>query len=514
MPSRIPTLLKYKVLFFFGPSLRGKYGPTPYVLLLLLIGLYGFLAGFGIGSLLKDFGPTESVNLLGAILAGGISAGFLFSLGTGTAAHASELDFVMTAPVRPREWLISDMMFLLVAVLMAGGVAGAVAALGIVIALGVSAVFALVLLLVAAAFMVLVLMTNQILVILRIRYPKAHIRIITLVLLAFSMIPSVSLVSPDFPIQFSGLPIPQSGFAEIAYDVLSQQVPEAEHLLLSFGWLAAIAAFWYPLSGTYIFYGIKPTLSAGFGQVDFTSRLAQQRRIMGALSGVTTRVRLRPDTGGDVGFMTRFHLMRVWRDGSILFVALMIVLFVVPSFFASPGTERAQQTSTGSMQIMTLPIAILALNWSYYERGNLWLVVTAGRSVVTYFRGMMLAFAILVMGVAGVLVVLLEYAVGAGFSVDQLALPVISPIIASIAATSMLTRVKIQPAAFSAAFLAVLIVTVAAGFGGGLGAQALIMATPESLGAIAALIELVVIAVALALFGEAIVGSLAKGFRY
>ena len=514
MPSRILTLLKYKVLFFFGPSLRGRFGPAPYILLLILFGFYGFLAGYGIGSLLKSYTPTDAVNFLGAIFAGGLSFGLVFSLGTGVTAHASELDFVMTAPVKPREWLISDMLFQLTSVLMAGGLAGAVAAVGIVVSLGVSPVLAIVLLLLGGAFLLLMFMTIQILVILKIRYPKAHIGLITIALLILSLIPSISLVSPDFPLQFSGLPIPQTGFAELAHDILSVSAPAPEHLLYAFGWLAGIAAVWYALSNTYIFHGIKPTLSAGFGQVDLTSRMAQQRRITSALSGVTTTVKLRSETGGDVGFMTRLHLIRVWRDGSILFVVLLVFLFVVPSFFTPSSGDRTAQSSQASMQIMTLPIAILALNWSYYERENLWVVVTSGRSVVNYFRGMMVAFAVLVIGIAGLLVVLLQYATGAGLSASDLVLPVISPIVASIAATSMLTRVRIQPGAFSPAFLVVLLVTVIAGFGGGLAMQSLIAASPESLGAIGKLVELGLTAVLLSLAGEMIVGRLAKGFRF
>jgi hypothetical protein len=513
MPSRIPILLSYKVMSYFGPSFRGRFGPGPYIGLMLLLGLYGLLGGFGIGYLLGTYNPAEEVNFLGAALATTVSFGFVFALGAGALAIPSELDFVMTAPVKSREWLISDMLFMFSVIMLAGGFAGLLAALGLVIALDLSVMLALLLLLLFAAFLFLVFMTIQIILVLRIRHPRAHVGTVTVVLLVLSMIPSISLVSPDFPIQFAGLPIPQAAFAEVAYDILNSNPPSVEPLVYSLGWFAGIAVLWYALSDKYIFYGIKPTLSAGFGQVDLRSRMAQQRRIMTALSGVTTLIRLRPDTGSDVGFMTRFHLIRVWRDGTILFVLLMIVLFVVPSFFSSAAEDRTAQTSQASMQIMTLPIAILAVTWSYYERENLWVVVTSGRSVVDYFRGMMLGFAALVMIVAGTLVVVLEYVTGVGLSASDLALPIISPIVGSIAATSMLTRVKILPAAFSPSILIVLLGTIIAGFAGGFVIQTLIGAT-ESLGTAVQLVELGGIAIALALLGEALVGSLAKGFRF
>ena len=509
--SRIPTLLKYKTLSFFGPSLRGRYGPAPYLALMLLFSLYGFGAGYGIGYLLKTYSPTEAISLLGTAFAAGLSFGFVFSLGTGTLAHTSEVDFVMTAPVRSREWLTSDMLFLFVMILMTGGFAGAVAAIGLVVALQVSLVVALPLLLLAGAFLLLVAMTIQILVILKIRHPKAHIGIITVVLLVLSLIPSISLVSADLPIQFADLPIPQTGFAELAYDIIGSRTPTPEHLLFAFGWLAAIAAFWYSISDTYVFHGIKPTLSGGFGQVNLGAKMAQQRRITSALSGLTTTVKLRTGTGTDAGFLTRFHLIRVWRDGSMLFVVLIIFLSVGPLFFSGGGGQGVAAAQS-SLQIMSISTAVLAINWSYYERENLWVVVTAGHSVINYFRGMMFAFAALVIIVAGTVVIVLQYLTGANLTASSLAVPVMSPIFASITAVSVLTRVKIVPSAFSPAVLVVLIVTLIGGIGGGYAAQTLIAAT-ESLGAAVQLVELAAIAIASLILGEALVGSLAKGFR-
>jgi len=235
---------------------------------------------------------------------------------------------------------------------------------------------------------------------------------------------------------------------------------------------------------------------------------------MSFMSGVTTKVRLRTETGGDIGFLTRFHLIRIWRDGSILFVVLIIFVSVVPTFFSSTSQDQTStETSYASMQIMTLPIAILAVNWSYYERENLWVVVTAGRSLVNYFRAMMFSFAALTIIVAGALVLLLEYFTGKGLHAADITLPVVSPIIASVAATSLLTRVRILPAAFSPSILIVLFGTIIAGYGGGYAVQLLIGAS-ESLGGVVQLVELGAIAVVLAVAGEALIGSLAKDFRY
>ncbi len=513
MAGTVSTLLKYKVLSFFGPAFRGRFGPAPYILLMLLFAFYGILVGFGLGTVLKTSNTEFILNLLGTIFSGAISFGFIFSLGTGTAAHASELDFVMTAPVKPRTWLLSDMLFLFTLMVLSGGAAGIVAATSLVLTLGVAVWLVLILLLLFSAFVLLLFMTVQILLILRIRHPKARIKTFTVVLLVLSLIPSLSLVSPTFPLAFSSLPIPQSGFAWLAYDILFEQMPSIEHLVYALGWLGLIAVLWYALSNDYIFYGIRPTVTAGFGQVDFASKMAQQRRITTSLGGLTTRVSLRTDTGTDLGFLTRFHLIRVWRDGSVLFVFLLIIISTAPSFLSSTSTT-APGATTGALQIMTLPIAILALYWSYYERENLWLVVTSGKSVVNYFRGMMLSFAALVMIVSSVLIVGLLYAAGFSIRVEDLALPVIAPILSSITATAMLTRVKIPPGGFSPMVLALILVTILVGDGGGFAMQTFVSATPASLGGVVKALEIVVVGALLLIGGEALIGRLAKGFRF
>src|SRR5256886_10035677 len=49
----------------------------------------------------------------------------------------------------------------------------------------------------------------------------------------------------------------------------------------------------YALSNTYIVHGLRPTMSAGFGQVDMGSRMEIQRHMTARLGAVTTRVRFR-----------------------------------------------------------------------------------------------------------------------------------------------------------------------------------------------------------------------------
>src|SRR2546430_6464871 len=95
----------------------------------------------------------------------------------------------------------------------------------------------------------------------------------------------------------------------------------------------------YALSNTYIVHGLRPTMSAGFGQVDMGSRMEIQRHMTARLGVVTTRVRFRPERGGATSLMTRLHLVRIWRDGSILFVALFAVIGILSSGVGRGGAD-------------------------------------------------------------------------------------------------------------------------------------------------------------------------------
>ncbi len=510
MFGRVSALLKYKLLFFFGPSLRGRYGPAPLIAVELLFGWFGFLAGIGIGFAIDSGSNLFGLDLLGTVFATGLSFAFLWALGPGVTAHASELDFVLTSEVRPREYLVSDMLFQFASIIITGGLSGITAMFGLLYGAGKPYYLMGELLLLAAAFILFVLMVIQITVVLKIKYEKLPVRVIAIALLVLSLLPAVSLLNPNFPLHFGNLPLPQTGFADIANSILQGTVPGVQSFAYALGWFAAIALTWYAVSGTYIFHGVRPSLSAGLGQIDMSQRMLRQRQLTGALGGLTTKITLRTDSGSDLGLMIRFHLLRVWRDGSILFV-LLIVLITVVAYSGSPSSNGAT-SATSSFQMLTLPIAVLAMNWCYYERENLWAVVTAGRSVVNYFKGLMLAMAALVLIVAGTLFVVLQYLRFGSVSVQDLVVPIISPLFASMIATALLTRVKIPPGAFSPAILLVLFVTVAVGFGGGFFVQALVSSSRVSPAAMFA--ETVVVAGVVAYLGEAVVGKLAKGFRF
>src|SRR5256885_1076441 len=175
------------------------------------------------------------------------------------------------------------------------------------------------------------LLPPQVSVIPRIRSPRVPVRLLALPVIGLSLLPALGVAVPGLPIRFDELPLPSIAFAALGLAVLRATTPSLPDIAVAAAYLVAIAGVWLTYSKTYIFHGLKPTLTAGFGQVDFRSRMEMQRRIMARLGGVTTRIRLRTDRGSDTGLMTRFHLVRIWRDGSVVFVGLFALLVIVPT---------------------------------------------------------------------------------------------------------------------------------------------------------------------------------------
>src|SRR5207249_6921207 len=214
-----------------------------------------------------------------------------------------------------------------------------------------------------------VLMMSQVLVILRVRFPKSPVRLITGAILILSLVPAAALADPAFPIRFAELPLPSSVFAVLGLAVLRGTPWPLADVVLALGYTGGMPLAWYALSKTYIVHGLRPTMSAGFGQVDMGSRMEIQRHMTARLGVVTTRVRFRPERGGATSLMTRLHLVRIWRDGSILFVALFAVIGILSSGVGRGGANPIGVVAVS--QLLTFILGLLAMNSAFYERANM-----------------------------------------------------------------------------------------------------------------------------------------------
>src|SRR5438094_118439 len=202
--SRALALFTYKLRFFFGPSLRGRFGPFAYLALIAIFLPSAYFTGLGLGMAVRTLDADEALAVLSAPLAAALP---MFGI--------------------------------------------------------------------LAAYSALVLLTSQVLVVLRVRYPKIPVRLLTMLLFGFSLIPALGIVRPDFPIRFTNVPIPSTAFASLGLAILRDAPPSLVDLAVAAAYLIGVALVWWPLSNAYVFHGLKPTMSAGFGQMDLGSRMGQ-----------------------------------------------------------------------------------------------------------------------------------------------------------------------------------------------------------------------------------------------
>jgi hypothetical protein len=515
--SQVLPLLLYKIRFFFGPALRGRFGPLAYIGLILLFLPSGFGIGVALAQGIKGASAAQGIATLSGPLGLILAVGFLYSVFSGVTAHVSEFDFFMTSAIRPREYLLADLLFQFFTLFGAGGLAAIVAAFGMVSFVGRPLAAVVPLILCLFSFALVVLMIIQIVVVLTVRYPKRHVRAAAIVLFALSLLPAASLAFPWLPIRLQGVPLPPIAFGTLGYDVLMGQTLDLASLLVALATVLAVAGAWVALSGTYIFHGIHPSLSAGFGQVDMAARMAQQRRMTAGFGKFTTGLTVRTDRGSDTSYMTRYHILRIVRDGSIVFIGLFALISLMPVSFTGTSQSTAEQAPVAYLatQMLTFLVAVLALNWSYYERDNLWIVVTAARSPAAYFRGLLVSFMTFGLIVAAAFSVFVVATSPSLVPLSQLAVPIAAAVAAALVSTALVTRLKVQPSAFSLSMLAILAGAVLAGYMGGILAQGilLIAETALGLGAIAEALVLLVYCAALAAFGLWWVSRLAAGFR-
>src|SRR5256886_10424424 len=95
------------------------------------------------------------------------------------------------------------------------------------------------------------------------------------------------------------------------------------------------------------------------------------------------------------------------------------------------------------------------MNWAFYERENMWIVLTSAQGPGAYFRGLMLSFALIGLGVTGAFLALLAATHSLRLPIESLALSIASPIGGGFVAAALLTRIKLKPSALSFAALGI-----------------------------------------------------------
>ncbi|HTD81507.1 MAG TPA: hypothetical protein VK723_05090, partial [Thermoplasmata archaeon] len=261
---------------------------------------------------------------------------------------------------------------------------------------------------------------------------------------------------------YGAIPYPSTAIAYLIRDLLfggNFVIPAITAGLFA----VAVAVAWLVQSGSDVFPNLRPTMRLAFGQTDLRRTTMQAEALTRGLSRLTRRVSVDLMKGPPVAMMTRFHLLRVFRDGSLLMVGILTGMIVVIGAASRLGEAPPSDVSiltTGWAGLM-IPV-ILSFNWNATERPNLWTVAMAPRYLGTYFRGFYRAVSLVTIasGVVGALAGSVASPLGV---IAALAMAVA----ACGAAVSVVAAVRIPSDAFSLRsvlpFLVVPPVAIAAG---------------------------------------------------
>ena len=182
-----------------------------------------------------------------------------------------------------------------------------------------------------------------------------------------------------------------------------------------------------------------------FGQTDLRKVAMQQEALTRGLSVLTRRISVDLMKGAPLGMMSRFHLVRILRDGSMLIVGLltgMLVLIGSANRLSDAPMSEVSILTTGWAALM-IPM-ILSFNWNATERPNLWTVAMAPQYLSTYFRGFYRAVALVTVG-AGI--------IGAVAGAVATPLGIVAALVMAVAscgiAVSLMAAIRIPSDAFS-----------------------------------------------------------------
>jgi hypothetical protein len=375
------TLYRFKLSLFLGPIRHQPAAIVGFGLLAVLLVPSAFSFGYFLPELPWATGGLTALAEVGALGLSVVVAFFLpTALSGGLLVHPAEIDFVATAPVTVRQFVLADL-------LLQGTVYGTafplvfLGAAGYTIRTGAPLWAALVPI---AAFLLLgfvVVTAIQVLGIARLlqkRWAGPAIGLVFVLLLA----PAILRFALRLPTGYAGLPYPTSAAVDVALLPFGAGSWTGLPVLLAYAGGAAIAHAWATSRGS------LPNLRPTFAFATMFQPGLQKQRQQEAMLRAFGRLRLRGarlHRPSLVGTMTRLHLVRMTRDGTLFMTAILGAVFGA-IYFGAPEAGAVG----GSYAVVVLPVAAVA-QWMASDRPNLWLVAVSGPPPQAFFQGMWLS---------------------------------------------------------------------------------------------------------------------------
>ncbi len=395
MIVKIKTILVFKIKQYFGPIRSSKSG--------LVLGLLAFI---GINSLGLTFGMLVDlpflmeleplINFLSAFFAIYLALTLVMSLRGGVTAFQAELDFIFTSAIKPRQYIFSDLLFQFVVlhVLFSPFIFFII---GLTLKSLMALTVALTSVLVYELYVVLTLLVMQTLGILNLISPYKKTKILIGSIIAALLLPSLNFVN-IFPIGYSSLPYPSTFAAKAIAYLLGQGLLEVSSILFLGAFITIAFILYYSISKENLFYYIKPSIMLSFGESRPQAQAIKQRSMIERFGPLTTFLALNPLKGSLMSFLTKKHLVRIIRDGSLISIMIIFIIYAAISMVSPIFSSDTNAPTISPLFLLTfysaLVPSILATTWNSSDRENLWIPLTSGKHIIEYFKSFFLALLI------------------------------------------------------------------------------------------------------------------------
>ena len=394
--GKIITIFTFKIKQYFGPIRSSKSGLFIGIFALIGINSLGLFFGLFVG--MPFFLELDLlITFLSAFFSIYLALTLVMSLRGGITAFQAELDFFFTSAIKPRQYIFSDLLFQFVVlhILFSPFIFFMI---GLTLNSIIGLVDTLIIILIYELFIIFALLAMQTLGILNLIASSIKINILIGSIIAALLLPSLNFVN-IFPIEYSNMPYPSTFTAKVIASLLSKGQLDFSNIffLISFIFIAFI--LYYFISEKNLFYHIKPTVMLSFGESRPQAQAIKQRSMIEKFGPLTTFLALNPLKGSLTSFLTKKHLIRMIRDGSLFSIILLFVIYAAISIVFPILSLDTDVPTTSPLFLLTfysaLVPSIIATTWNYSDRENLWLPLTSGKHIIEYFESFFLALLII-----------------------------------------------------------------------------------------------------------------------
>ncbi|MCW4020193.1 MAG: hypothetical protein NWF14_03060 [Candidatus Bathyarchaeota archaeon] len=407
MMGRFVDLYKLKIKIFVGALKSSKInmilvalaflGPTP--------GSIGM--AMTVVNLVKGgIDLTVYVPVLSAIISG-LLAMVLASTFRGFVVFEYEQNLIFTSTTTP--------LLFMAASALADITAFSIFALPLILFLGVITVSlalpvisALSIVVVFLSFIFILFFLKNSLSILESTHPDSSVRIVTVILIVFLLLPAIGLFT-SFPLRYGLLPYPSTLLAQAVLHALYGRLPQIESLLGLGAYFIMSLVLFLHCSKKNLFRFAKPIPFVSPFDTSMRTQTAKMGQNIKIFSRVGLRVTLDLRSKSLLRFLMKKEFVRMIRDGS-LFVVLLFYLIVSIMTLVTKIREAPFPVWLLILAIYSFIVpAILISNWRVSELYNLWIPLTSAVDLGCVVKALLYDFTLIASVVPAVTIALLTF---------------------------------------------------------------------------------------------------------